>query len=571
MNLNSLPEFAAIKTANLLKSSINTILHRVGVFLLLALFAQGLSQGVYERGTFVSIPAGKHVNHSYYGLWNVYFAVEDGVLVYNHHEGRWLDPITASDGLNQYPVLLVWQNTATQDIWMVTPDYVFLYDPASQWMSRASLPTDPKFSGKYDLGFSDTQVIVSSTSEDDPEKFYALFQKSSGGFEAWGTDTDLDVEWNHVKWIETVASNFSDVYESLPVQNVYNGGFNAEGLLHMDGHPLNSTSSVSALSGDPNSGEAFLSTYGLGVFTRRIPGAHFTALPFGLLSPDVMSMALVADQVVVGGRAGLTFLEDFNFSYDEAITEVVFDYSFITSIDASPSEIVIAGRGGVFKSDLNRNSWERIISKKDLLSKRIYSVAAGNDGNIMVGTERNAYLFHESGLFMQTIFPDGLDWPVFDITHESGVYYISSYHGLYLFDEESLVFSGRINTLGEVQVSDLAGAVDPIYECEIVGDTLWASTHRGLLEVNLQSQSGRAHLAPQAPFRPRGLCIVGNGTWVGSDIGLYSFNSKSSSWRHYTESDGLVSNFVTDIIANRDYIWLGTNLGLTRIKWRNLY
>ena len=78
-------------------------------------------------------------------------------------------------------------------------------------------------------------------------------------------------------------------------------------------------------------------------------------------------------------------------------------------------------------------------------------------------------------------------------------------------------------------------------------------------------------LAPATPFKPRGVALAGNRVWIGTEIGAYSYNPKLSSWRVYTHNDGLISDFITDIVAIGDYIWLGTNIGLTRVKWKNLY
>ncbi len=530
----------------------------------------GTAQSVYERGTFISIPSGKHVNHSYYGTWNVYFAVEDGVLVYDHHHGQWLDPITASNGLIQYPALLVWQDPGTQDVWIVTPDNVFLYDHLTDWMSRAALPGDALFSGKYELAVSDRYVVVTSVNSGAGESYSAVFLKSSGTFETWGTRSTLDLDWENLQPIGNIDSGLNLIYESLPIQTVRGGGFDANGLLHLDNYPRASATEVSSISGDVGSGETFLSTYGMGVFHQKIAGGVFSALPFGLLSPDVMCLELVADELILGGRAGVTYLHGFQAAYDEAIRDPVFDYSFVSAIDQRNSDLLIAGRGGVFIKKDQRTDWDRIISKKDLVSKRIYSIAAGDHGNIMVATERNAYLFHESGLLLRTMFTTDLDWPVFDINYSEGRYYLSSYYGLFIFDEASLSFIARINSNGEIHSPGEDAGIDPIYESIFQGETLWASTHRGLIKVDLVLETGLMFLAPNAPFKPRGLSIVGHRTWVGTDLGLFSFEPGTGAWRHYTRNDGLISNFVTDLVANENYIWLGTNLGLTRIKWRNL-
>ena len=519
----------------------------------------------------MSLPAGKHVNHSFYSTWNAYFAVEDGVLVYNHHDGKWLDPITASNGLSQYPVLRAWQDSGTQDVWMLTPDYVFVYDELTDWMSKIPLPKDERFSGTYEIGVTASQVIISANREGETEKYSAIFLKNSGIFEEWGENLSLDLDWQSVEWIKTILPEFSDIYESLPVQTVVNGSFDANGSLHLDGHPSKSVSKVSSIIGNGNSGAAFLSTLGTGIFYRDMAGKQFEALQFGLLSPDVMSLELWNDTLLVGGRAGLSILNGFEAEYDEAIMDASYDYSFISAIDQYDKNIIIAGRGGVFKKSAKKSGWNRLVSKKDLNSTRIYSLVAGKDGNIMIATERNAYLYHESGLNLQTLFPVDLDWPVFNINYFDGRYYIASYFGLYIFDEASLAFVARINSAGEMQAPNASSATDPIYKSVINGNHLWASTHRGLLELDLFTEIGKAYLAPQAPFKPRGLSVNGNQVWIGTDTGLFNFIPTSEAWRHYTINDGLISNFVTDLILNGDYIWIGTNLGITRIKWRNLY
>ena len=529
------------------------------------------AQHVYQKGTFVSFPAGKHVNHSFYSTWNIYFAVEDGVIVYNHHKGDWLDPITASNGLSQYPVLRVWQNAGTQDVWMVTPDFVFVYDELADWMSKIPLPADPKFSGTYEIGISHAYVIVSASSQESVGKYSTLFSKTAGTFEKWGANTDLDIDWEAVEWIHSVSDGLMDIYESLPVQKVRDGSFDSEGKLHLDGHPRNSLGVVSSLTGERDAGESFLSTYGMGIFHQDIHGGEFTSLPYGLLSPDVMALDIYEEKLVIGGRAGLTYMDSTTFQYDEAIRDIAWDYSFISDIDVRAEDLLIAAKGGVFRQGQTQGSWERVLTKKDLTSDRIYSVAIGQGGNIMLATERNAYLYHESGSILQTLFPTGLNWPVFDINYKAGRFYLSTYYGLYIYDEASLQFNSKVNSSGEILPISEDAASDPIYESVIVGDMLWASTHRGLLKVNLLSKAGGFHLSPNTPFKPRGLAAAGKSIWIGTDIGLYSFNSKSSSWRHYTVNDGLISSFITDLIMKDGYIWAGTNLGLTRIKWKNLY
>lgn len=530
------------------------------------------AQKVYQQGTFISIPSGKHINHSYYGPWNVYFAAEDGVLIYDHHRDRWLDPITASDGLVQYPALLVWYDEATQYVWIVTPDYVFLYDRSNDRMSRQALPLEPEFSGRYSIGVTSGQVVVTSLRENDSLSYSAVYHKATGIIESWGIDSSLAVNWQELEKIESIQPDFRSFHENLAVQNIISGSFDAAGYLHLDGYPIQAQASVSAISGESESGELFLSTHGMGIFHRKLRGSDLTLLPFGLLSPDVMCMGRLSNELVIGGRAGLTLLKkDLQVRYEEAFKEPVFDFSFVSAIDHGGRELYIAGRGGVFSKDGKGSDWKRIVTKKDLGSDRIYSIAVGQDGNLMIATERNAYLYHRSGQFLETVFTADLYWPVFDITYSAGRYYLATNFGLYIYDEKNKGLTTRISSHAEIQSPLTSDAVDPIYEVIIINKILWASTHRGLIRIDLRRDTGKDYLAPESPFRPRGLDVADGRAWVGTGSGLYSFDAESGAWRHYSRNDGLISNFVTDLIINGDYIWLGTNIGLTRINWRNLY
>ncbi|MCF7807830.1 MAG: hypothetical protein K9N38_04845 [Candidatus Marinimicrobia bacterium] len=549
-------------------SLIRTKSCKIFVLFILGILATIQAQNVYEIGTFVSYPAGKHINHSYFSTWDVFFASEDGVLVYNHQEGKWKNPLTASDGLSQYPALLVWHDQAARNVWIITPDFVFIYDELSAWMSRQSLPEYTEFNGKYRLGLLDDKVIIRSQNETADNNTSAIFFKGTGAFDQWGLDSMLNINWDQVRWVNPGVNASKQL---LPAQAIDGGQLDISGRIQLDGYPAQAACEVSTLVQDDVGNEAFLGTYGMGIFHRKIRGGTFKPLPFGLLTPDVMSLYQWGDSLIVGGRAGVTVLHDYHPHYYEALRDPVYDYSFVSSIAEYESDVFIAGRQGVFQKAQGTTQWTRLLKMDDLVSKRIYSIAAGNDGLVMIGTERNAYLYHESGSLIHTLFSSGLDWPVFDVKYSHGVFYLSTLYGLYVFDSDIMKFTDRITSHGQVESPHTDASIDPMYEAVIDSAQLWASSHRGLLHLNLTTMDAGSVLAPSTPFKPRGIAFVGGRVWIGTEVGLQSYAYKTSSWRHYTHNDGLISDFITDLVANEEYIWLGTNLGLTRIKWKNLY
>ena len=168
------------------------------------------------------------------------------------------------------------------------------------------------------------------------------------------------------------------------------------------------------------------------------------------------------------------------------------------------------------------------------------------------------------------MFPEGLDWPVFDVRFEQGNYYIACYYGVYIFNEENQAFLAHLTSSGDFQSPKTAPDPDPVYESRLKGDTLWVSSGRGITRFEISKETGNLYLAPGQPFHPRGLAFTPHTVWVGTETGVVAFDEFTLTWRNYSRRDGLISNFVTDLERIGNYIWVGTNLGLTRIKWRNL-
>jgi len=57
--------------------------------------------------------------------------------------------------------------------------------------------------------------------------------------------------------------------------------------------------------------------------------------------------------------------------------------------------------------------------------------------------------------------------------------------------------------------------------------------------------------------------------FAGGFDGLFRHNPQFRSWYHYTELDGLVSDKVTSLAADGDYIWIGSFGGVTRFFWND--
>ena len=57
--------------------------------------------------------------------------------------------------------------------------------------------------------------------------------------------------------------------------------------------------------------------------------------------------------------------------------------------------------------------------------------------------------------------------------------------------------------------------------------------------------------------------------WAATNRGVLKFNRKSRSWRTFTTEDGLIDNRVNDILLDGDYVWFGTERGITQFYWND--
>ena len=57
--------------------------------------------------------------------------------------------------------------------------------------------------------------------------------------------------------------------------------------------------------------------------------------------------------------------------------------------------------------------------------------------------------------------------------------------------------------------------------------------------------------------------------WVATSMGLLRYDRIDHSWRKYTTEDGLSINSVNTLYVEEEYIWIGTDYGLTRFLWND--
>jgi ligand-binding sensor domain-containing protein len=143
-------------------------------------------------------------------------------------------------------------------------------------------------------------------------------------------------------------------------------------------------------------------------------------------------------------------------------------------------------------------------------------------------------------------------------TDARGRVWVGSLHGLYRFHD------GRFE---RHTVSSGALPVDWVTALVPWGDGVMAGTYHGglaLYEGERFRIVRESDGLPSGWVNPHAIRRVGDEAWIGTlERGLVA--GRPGAWRHLTRADGLPSDDVTDVLEDRDAIWIATRGGLARI------
>lgn len=515
-----------------------------------------LAQKRYAQGIFYTYPSGKYVYNIHVSTWHAYFATNDGVLIFNQTSDQWEDPISLSNGLPQIPAKYVYGDDEQQIVWIVTPNYLTCYKTYSEWATSSALPPD-FVNTNLRIGIIPGGVVLDNGHQ------AAFFNNTTVTFDHWVTDT---LELNTVRFApENTVNGSSRTHFPLfhmPGQSQFTAG----GEIETDYfRTFRITSMAEGLASD-----IFLGTNGGGIYRGNLRTQYLEPFYTGLLEPGVMSLN-ASDQrnVFIGGMLGITEISDLdNFQYFRASTQpgLAPGPVYISVIKSDGNNYLVGARGGVFRLEPTAQNWTQVISATELQNRRIYDLATHNR-LVAVATGQNLYL--KWGLTpLKTLFqePDGI--PIYSLLFQNDTLWMGTMYGLYLYDVNAeKLLSNDVDIL---QNGPAPGASTPVYELERHGDNIWMATSRGIAAFNTRSSQWSVYPAPVEYLTPRGLVVDSLGVWVGTEEGLRYLDPESRLWALFGIEDGLSSNFITDLATTRDYIWAGTDRGLTRISVKGL-
>lgn len=451
-----------------------------------------------------------HVTCINVGTDFAYFGTTDGILRYHRIENKWYDPITVSDGLKGGVIRRLAVSFNDEDITVDTDGGIYTYEKGlHDWLLDTEFPRE---------NYRNSQPVLPL-----PQLFVPFgYQMFPDGY----------IEDNYFRRYQVTA--WLDDY------------FNA----------------------------IFVGLWGLGPARVDSRNLELELKPFGLLQKRTDAIYIEGDSIWLAGNAGdrppeyrdyrlgVTLFDRgrYEFSCYEPRYITGFDSEIIYDIAGDEKNIYFAGRLGLTVLVRKDNRFFTLARRDGLPESETTALAVSPD-SVWIGTAQGLALYTPS---VDTLFIVGRSLLgglfITDLELVSDRLIIGTDKGAHYINLKTRKI-GRLND----PHGDLAGSIRSISGH---GREFIVASDRGVTVVDLDTEK-----ANPVPY------IVGRGAYAAAlndryfaaavDEGLILIERETGRRRVFTELDGLLSTDINAIVVEGDYLWLGSDEGLTRFRWVN--
>ena len=293
-------------------------------------------------------------------------------------------------------------------------------------------------------------------------------------------------------------------------------------------------------------------------------------MEFGLLQEDVTSIYSDNGVLWMGGldigtyRTGLTVFNwrENEFDYVETSSLTIPVYDDINCIFGNHKYIFVGSDNGVLMIDKkNRTVDDRLYETSALPGRQVLSLFSLGD-SLFIGTN--------FGLGLIDLSPDSASDGVTVILSPSEInamleiddyLWVGTSNGTFRID----LISGEV---GRMNLSNYA-ARGEILDIEKNRDMIWIATYDELVSINSKTAETEVYAETIRYGGARALAINDSLVAAATRDGLLLlWAGKKPRTELYTMNDGLLSNDIRDVVIDGEYLWIGTDRGLTRF-WLN--
>jgi ligand-binding sensor domain-containing protein len=447
------------------------------------------------------------INSVALGFDYVYFGTTNGVIQYNIKRNSWEEPLTGYPGLRGRQILEVKAAHDDNEIWAKTEFGIFEFNRTfDYWIQVDAFPADEEFSGKH----------ISPDPFYTPPVGYNYFPD--------GTLTDVD------------GRNY-------PLTDILDDGWS----------------------------NLWIGSWGLGAFHASDAILRLEMLKYGLPQSDVSTIYLDDGRLITGGESINSYRPNMaifdwrqnSFEYVESGVILLSGGENIHDIIADKNYIYAATDNGVW-----------IIEKKSLKLKDRLRRSSGLPDNqvsslLLLGDTLLAGTKYGVGII--ELFPDSAEQGLKNILPSLSIrvlekigeaIWIGASNGLYRMD----IATGKLSLLSIAELSETSN----INDIAFYGSKAWVASDDNLISIDINT----AEVTPYPEVYSYGfantIAVVDSILAVGTPNGLLLLGlGKKQTRQFFTKNDGLWSIDIKDLIFDGDYLWIGADMGLSRLWYKN--
>ena len=319
----------------------------------------------------------------------------------------------------------------------------------------------------------------------------------------------------------------------------------------------------------------FIGTWGWGMLKADNTILQADFLPYGLIQKSCNVIYREGDSLWLAGNAedpennvsnnrrGVTLfeLEDQKFTYLEPYLIPGFDSEIIFDIAGDDKNIYFAGYNGFTVKSRSQDRWFTLSSSQNLPGTAATALAVGPD-SVWVGSDHGLALYMPSGDILKEVGQSQLrDLFITALALTDSLLIIGT-------DQGSFYINTATHKLGRLRdpANILNGEVRDIF---IYGDEVFVATSAGVTEFS--SRSGKAADIPWITQGNGAFAVAANDIYVVAavDNGLMLIERDTKRTRVFNADDGLLSIEIHDLLPDGNFLWIGSEEGLTRFKWVN--
>lgn len=492
--------------ANILKVYKMTSAYRISVLMILMLFSFSGADGELIPDLTLNYSDFSYISSIAVGYQYVYFGTTHGVVRYDITRDKWDLPLSGIAGLGDLQIYEVKASFDDQRVWVRTDLGIYEYNEVMKsWEPVDEMPQ------------VDTRARHLS-----PDPFY---------FAPWGYNYMPD------------GVLVDDIGRRFPLTDIVDDSWT----------------------------NLWIGTWGLGAARADESNRRIELLIYGILQEDITTLHLDSGILWMSGRVGdsyrtgvTIFDSDSNsFSYIESLDNLEFITENVNDIHSNEIDVFAATDNGIWVIDKEkREIRERLTRRSGLPDNRVLSVFVTGD-TLFAGTEY--------GLGILSAYSDSSEQVVQVVLPSLTIHCLEMAENALWIGTNYGVFRMNLGNrkMGHLSAPEITGS-GRIFDIEYTGGRIWLADEFELASINLQTAD--IVLFPEVGNYGGVTSVAVRDTIVAAATGnglLLIYEGEKPRHQLYTVGDGLISNDIRDLVFDEEYLWLGTDRGLTRFWYQN--